>query len=111
VKTAPYLQQRVGWRTFALLGLAALFFAVLPFISVVLDAWLKPVAVLGFVCGILWAIEYFIRNVWPTPYRIERPSGHLVRIHRRKRTAEILTPVGWQLIAAPDSDLEQRRSF
>ena len=47
----------------------------------------------GLPLAALIAVVWF---AWPTPWRYERPSGHVVRIRRRTGEAQILTPVGWQ---------------
>lgn len=62
-----------------------------------------------FALGILGAIEHFLRNVWPTPYRLEKDSGHLLRVHRTTQIVEILTPTGWRVLTGSDSGSERQR--
>src|SRR4051812_29848413 len=68
------------------------------------------VITLLFLISVFWALMYFLFHIWPTPYRMERPSGHLVRIHRKTGITEILTPNGWQQITGPDSHSELPRN-
>lgn len=41
------------------------------------------------------AVGVFLMTVWPTPYRIDHASGHLVRITRLTGRISVLTPQGW----------------
>ena len=59
--------------------------------------------------GVAGAIEHFLRNVWPTPYKLEKDSGHLLRVHRLTKVVEILTPTGWRRITDSDSDFQRPR--